>query len=374
MIPLNAPSLGDLERRYVNEALDSGWTTASGPFIDRLEAGFRALTGRRHAVACSSGTAALWLALAALGLKHGDRVLTQSYTCDSVANAVISITGHPPLVLDVEPTTWGLAGLELARALRIRVDDLGVPPKAVTFNHTYGVPSRDTLAIVAMCRARGIPVIEDASEAHGAEIDGRPAGSFGDAAIFSCRGEKTVGGGQLGVVVTDDPKLARKVHQYAHNGLPAPTVRFWSTVPGLNFQPAHLNAALACAQLERLPELVKARNEIHDRYVALLAQQPVTFQASYGTPAWWLNAIQLGAFTAMLPQDLGAALLERGIQTRPGFYPLHHLPHCATSALRDCPVSDGLLRSLLILPSGPTLTAEQQEIVVAEMLDIVGRT
>ena len=370
MIPLNAPDFGALEEQYVLDALRSGWVT-TGPYVERFERAFAAFTNRRHAVACSSGTAALWLALMALRLPQGVPVLTQTYTCDAVLNAALRATAASPLVVDVDEDTWGMRAdhaEEIFQKQRI---------SALSFAHIYGAPCRDTADLLGLARTYGVPVIEDASEAHGAAINGAPVGSFGEISVFSCRGEKVVGGGQLGVAVTDDAALARRVRQFSENGLPAKTVRYWSTVPGLNCQPAHLNAALACAQLERIKELLASRRAIHDGYVARLAGY-AGLRCQRTRPsddsAWWLTGVLLEpAFTAMLPQDLGAALAERGIQTRPGFYGLHRLPHAGDVGPGPWPMADRLLERLLILPSGPTVTPEQQDEVVEAIMEITGR-
>lgn len=372
MIPVNAPWFTDLEERYVLDALKSGWVT-TGPYCHRLEEQFAAYIGRKHAIAVSSGTSALWLALMALGLKevHG-RVLTQSYTCDAVANATIHATGFPPYVVDVDEATWGL---RYDQVEKIEALDFARDIRAVILAHCYGVPARDTEALVALCRSAGIPLIEDASEAHGAELNGRKVGAFGDLSVFSFRGEKVLSGGQLGMVLTDDDRLARRIHQYAYNGLPSDAVRYWSSVPGMNCQPSHLNAALACAQLERVDELVAARRAVHERWRTLLGStEGLTFQEGHGSPCWWLTGVVIDRrFTEMLPQDLAVALLDDGIQTRPGFYALHQLPHCRGTNLFPCPMSERLLRQLIILPSGPQVTLEQQEYIVGQMMDVVGR-
>lgn len=368
-IPVNQPWLTSLEEKYVADALASGWLT-TGPYVHRFEREFAAWVGRRHAVACSSGTSALFLALKALGLATPDRVLVPAYTCDAVAAAAILATGQPPVIVDVDETTWGLRW-DLAREALNQTTAI----RAVIYAHTYGVPARDTDALVRLCADRGVPLIEDGSEAHGAEVRGQRVGRFGTVGVFSCRGEKTLGAGQMGVLVADDEVVARRARQWAQNGLPVDRLRFWATVPGLNMQPANLHAAVACAQLERADELIAARNRVHQGWLErLVGYRGLSFQrfTDLSTPAWWITAVRIGrAFTGLLPQDLGLALGELGIQTRPGFYGLHRLPHVASDA--ECPVADALLRELLILPSGPDLTPAQQDRVVDAMLDVVGR-
>jgi perosamine synthetase len=377
---VNQPDLGEAEEASVVAALRSGWVT-TGAAVDELESRFARLVGRAHAVAVSSGTTALEAALVGLRVASGDLVLTQSFVCDAVANAVYRVTGRAPLVVDVEPETWSLATRPTAGNLEawdregrlwpfVVALERGV--KAVILAHTYGVPARDLIEVRDRCRVRQVPLIEDCSEAHGAMLDGHHVGAFGDVAIWSMRGEKTLSAGQLGIVLSDDANVRRRAYQYAHNGLPSAAVRFWSSMAAGNAQPANLNAALACAQLSRLDELRDARTRVHDGWVKRLGHL-VGFQAVHGDPCWWLTAVTLDGFTQMLPQDLSVALRERGIETRTGFYGLHMLPHCEGSALGPCPVTEGLIRRVLILPSGPRVTEADQDYVVRHLLDITGR-
>lgn len=370
MIPLNAPWLGPDEERRVVEALRSGWVT-TGPAVAEFEERMRGMTGRRYAVATSSGTSALEAALVGLRLGPGRRVLAQAYTCDAVANAVLRVTHAPPIVSDIELETWSLDGRLAVEALR------GREISAVIVAHTYGPMARDLAEIARACAGRAL-LIEDASEAHGSlGPNGARAGATGEAAVFSCRGEKSVSGGQLGVVVTDDAAVARRATQYAHNGLPASRVRFWSTMAAGNAQPSHLNAALVCAQLARFDELRAARQRVHEGWEHRLTRAfpGVVLQGGAGTPCWWLTAVLLTPqCTQLLPQDIAVALAERGIESRTAFYGLHHLPHCRAWPAPVCPVSDGLMTRLLIVPSGPTITSQQQDEVVAHLAEILGTT
>mgnify|MGYP001618141012 FL=1 len=368
MIPVNRPSITDLERQYVADALGSGWLTR-GAYVDRFQAEFAAFCGRRHCVAVSSGTVALWAALTALELPDG-AVAVPAYTCDAVGNAARIVTGWRPRAVDAEAETWGMD----AGGLREALDGLSGPVRAAVLVHTYGVPARDTLAIEALCAERGIPLIEDGSEAHGARLGGRPAGSFGRCAVFSLRGEKILAGGQMGCVAMGDPALAERVRYYAENGLPFPNrLRYWSTGPGLNLLCSNLHAALALAQLHRADELIAARRRVHAGWRDALGAMPgLSFQAPHGDPIWWLTAIRIGpAFTRLDPRDLAAALAEAGVETRPGFTPLSWMPHLERGD--ETPVADALYRSLLVLPSGPDVTAEDQARVKAALLRVTGR-
>jgi perosamine synthetase len=259
------------------------------------------------------------------------------------------------------------------------VSDIGTAPlEAVVLAHTYGVLAKESDLIADWCSQHDVPLIEDASEAHGAMYaNGQVAGSRGAVSIMSFRGEKTISGGQLGAVLTDDSEIARLVRQWSHNGLPCSRVRYWATKPGLNMQPAHLNAALACAQLERIQELVFKRNQVHAGWLSAFEHLATGVSESAfqspgpHTPAWWLTALKTDTFTKMLPGDLGLALGELGVETRPGFYPLGFYPHVSVST--PTPVAENLLRTLLILPSGPDITADQQVTVVREIGRITGK-
>ena len=368
MIPLNKPSITDLERQYVADALASGWLTR-GAYVDRFQAEFAAFCGRAHGVAVSSGTAALWAVLNALELPEG-AVAVPAYTCDAVGNAAKLVTGLKPVCVDAEAETWGMGVAGLKAAL----DRADPPVLAVILVHTYGVPARDTLAIGALCSERGIPLIEDGSEAHGATLHSRPVGSFGRCSVFSFRGEKIFAGAQMGGVVTDDPALAERIRYYADNGLPFPgKLRYWSTGAGLNLQCSNLHAALALAQLRRAPELLAARRRVHAGWRETLADLPgLSFQGAYGVPSWWLTAVWIGrGFTRLDPRDLAAALEEAGVETRPGFTPLSWMPHLERGD--ETPVADTLYRSLLVLPSGPDVTIQDQTFVRATLLKATGR-
>lgn len=367
-VPLNAPDLGGLERQYLLQALDSGWIT-SGKFVERFEEEFAAFAGRRYAVTCCSGTAALWLAVMALDVPQSQRVVTCSYTCDSVGNAVLLATRQPPLLIDCEFGTWTMRATELEEMLRSRRE-----VAAVICPHTYGVPA-EIDRIEALCREHGVRLIEDASEAHGATLANRPVGAFGDMAVFSCRGEKLVGAGQMGVVVTDDPSLAARVRRLANNGLPTHVLRYWSVEPGLNLMTSNLLAALGLAQLHRVHELIAARREVQRRWRALFAHvEGVEFQALRGDSVAWLTGLILyPEFCYLVPQDLGLALRERGVETRPGFVPLHRMPAFLGANPGPCSVSELLYKQALILPSGPRITEEDQQYVFAQLLDIIGQ-
>ena len=364
-VPLNAPSITEKEIDAVTAAIRSTWVT-TGPYVTRFEDQFAARMGRRFAVTTSSGTMALWLAYRTLGLERGAAVAVPAYTCDAVANAAHE-AGAEPVFVDCDPGTWGMDHDALVAA------DLKHNLAAVVLVHTYGVPAVDTRKILAYCSRHRIPLIEDASEAHGAAIDGKPVGSFGEISIFSCRGEKLISGAQMGVLLTDDEALARRARSLANNGLVVDELRFYSVRSGLNLMTSNLHAALALAQLERLDELIAARRSVHSGWMQRLGGWGgVSFQSPHGAPVWWLTALCYDdTFSTLEPRDLMTALKARGIETRPAFMPLNRLPQYRQAA-KACPVSEALFGKMIILPSGPTLTGDDLDYVTDHLLDVIG--
>lgn len=363
MIPVNGPDLSRRECDYVADAVASGWIT-SGRYVTDFEHNFAAFCEQTHGVSCSSGTNALWLALKALELPIGSRVAVPAYTCNSVANAVV-VAGHIPMAVDIDPWTWG-----------IDVDGVRVmAPQAVVLAHTYGVPARDTRALAAWCQRENVPLIEDGSEAHGATLAGKPVGSFGRVSVFSCRGEKLIGAGQMGICVTSDEALAERLRYYRDGGRVVDELRYWSTGASLNLMASNVTAALACAQLSRFGELVAAKRRVHGLYQKRLSVSlgvsPVLTTQSDGIDsqsAWWLTAVTYDReFSGIDPRDLCTAMRVKGIECRPPFYPMHRLSVVGGPV---CQEAERLFGSLVVLPSGGTLTEDEVDRVVATLMEV----
>jgi len=355
-IPVCSPVLGASEERNLLEAVRSGFISSRGPFVARFEEGFARFVGARHAVAVSSGTAALHLAFVALGIGPGDEVVVPSFAMIACANAV-TYTGARPVVVDAEPATWNLdpERLESVRTERTR---------AVLAVHTYGHPA-DMDPIRAWAEPHGIAVVEDAAEAHGAEYRGRRVGTLGEFGCFSFYANKILTTGEGGMVVTDRPELAERVALLRDQGFQTRR-RFLHEVVGYNYRLTNLQAAIGVAQLERADAFVAARREHAARYRADLAGIPgleLAPEASWARNVFWMYSVRT-------PPDRRDAIADRlrrqGIETRPFFVPIHQQPvYAGRVGSSPCPVAEALGASGLNLPSGSGLTRGEVDEVAA---------
>jgi dTDP-4-amino-4,6-dideoxygalactose transaminase len=363
-ILLSPPDVGSAERAALLRAFDSGWLAPLGPEVDAFEAEVAAATGRRHAVALASGTAALHLALLDLGVGPGDDVIASTFTFAASVNP-IRYCGATPLLVDSEPDTWGLDPdlVESVLATRARSGRL---PKAIVAVDLYGnVCDHGRLAEVA--RRFDVPIVEDAAEALGATTaDDRPAGSLGVAGLVSFNGNKIITTSGGGMLVTDDEAAAERARGRASQArLPVP--HYEHVEVGYNYRLSNLLAALGRAQLAGLGAKVARRREIGDRYRRALADLPgVSFgpHDRIGRGNGWLTVVLLDPATGTTPERLRLALQQAGIEARPVWKPMHLQPvHAACEAVLNGTSDDAFARGLC-LPSGSSLTDAQVDRVV----------
>ncbi len=370
---LSSPDVGPLERDALLRAFDSGWIAPVGPEIDAFEAELSRLTGWPGAVALSSGTAALHLALLALGVGAGDEVLVSTFTFAATANAVAYV-GATPRFIDSERQSWNMSPLLLADELAA-LATAGRLPAAVIVVDLYG-QCADYDAIVPVCREYGVPVIEDAAEAIGATHVGqagpRPAGTLGDVGVFSFNGNKimtTSGGGAL---IAPDRALADRVGHLSTQAR-QPVAHYEHTEVGFNYRMSNLLAALGRAQLTRLGEMSARRLAINARYRTQLAGvagssfMPVAPWArrSTGEPAWngWLTCL---TFDHSAVRDrVMDALAADDIESRPLWKPMHLQPVFAGAPARIDGTSEQLFEHGLCLPSGSALSDAQVDRAIA---------
>jgi pyridoxal phosphate-dependent aminotransferase EpsN len=356
--------MGALERERLIDAFDSGWIAPLGPNVDAFEREFADAIDVPHAVALSSGTAALHLALQILGVRVGDDVLTSTLTFAATANA-ITYVGANPVFVDVHPDTWTM-NPELLEAELAKRHAAGRRVAAVVTVDLYG-QCTDYDRIGAIANQLGVPVVEDAAEALGGTYRGRSAGSFGECAAFSFNGNKiitTSGGGMLVSHRRDIIDRARHLATQARE--PAPHYEHKDV--GFNYRLSNLLAAIGRGQLQSLPAKVARRREINETYRRALARVPgVTFmpEASYGRSNCWLTCIivdpdEFGATR----EDIRFALEAENIESRPLWKPMHMQPVFNHCHVRGGAVSELLFRSGLCLPSGSSLTASDQARVI----------
>jgi perosamine synthetase len=346
-IPVFAPWLAKSARGYILDCLETGWLSSLGPYVHRFEKDFSALCGTEHAVAVSSGTAALHLALAAANIGSGDEVIVPALTFIATANAV-TYTGARPVFADVDPQTWTLDPADVEQRLTRRT-------RAIVAVHLYGHPVHmDSLLDIA--RARHLVVIEDAAEAHGARYKGRPVGGLGHVGCFSFYGNKIISTGEGGMLVTNDAGLADRavsLRNHADDG----KGRYFHTAVGFNYRMSNLQAAVGCAQLEDLRTILERKREIAREYAIRLrgiSGLSLPVEAPWAWNVYWMYSVLIEDRFGRERDAVMNALRTRDIDTRPFFVPLHRLPSYASEEPR--PVAEELARKGINLPSGPTLT------------------
>jgi perosamine synthetase len=364
-IPVAAPMLVGREREYVLDCMDSSWISSCGKYVERFESAFAEFCGTEHALACCNGTVALHLALLALGVGAGDEVIVPTLTFVATANAV-TYCGARPVFVDAEPETWTLDANLIEARITPRT-------KGIIVVHLYGHPA-DMDAVADIARRHNLFVIEDAAEAHGAEYKGRRVGSLGDVSCFSFYGNKIIATGEGGMVATNDASVARRVAQLKGQGMDFER-RYWFPIVGYNYRMMNLPAAIGLAQLERADWHLGRRREIASWYRERLRDLPqVSWQVEkeWARNAYWLFTVTL-AESVRTERDAVIDFLEqRGIETRPVFYPMHVLPpYRETAAHAVYPVAEEIAWRGLSLPTWGGLTRDDVDYVCDNLFECV---
>ena len=355
-IPVNEPLLDGREREYLDECVTSGWISSEGPMVDRFERGMAALTGRAHAVAVTNGSEALELAAEIAGIGPGDEVIIPAFTIISCAAPIVR-RGAAQAGVGAAPGAWCMGAHQLG--------GLGVTPTpAIMPVHIYGLPV-DMDPVMALARDHDLVVIEDAAEAHGLTYKGRQCGSFGDMSTFSFYPNKHVTTGEGGMLLTDDASLAEAARSKRNLCFTAER-RFVHEELGYNMRMSNLQAAVGVAQLERLDEHLVRKRAIGARYREILTDVPGLALPAEATAharnGYWVFGVLLGDEVEADAADVMRLLAERGIGTRPFFYPMHLQPVFRRAGLFEgvsCPVAERLATRGFYLPSGLALTDAQ---------------
>jgi perosamine synthetase len=362
-IPLSVPYLGDDDRRAVVDALDSGWVSSAGPMLGRFEEAVAATVGVRRGVATNSGTAAIHLALLALGIGKGDLVIVTPLTFIATVNPIY-YCGASPLFVDVDPSDGSLSVSRLREYLEagtIRDGDVtkdratGAPVRAILPVHLYGLPA-DMASICRIAQDFGIAVIEDATEALGSRLDGIAAGAFGKLSCLSFNGNKIITTGGGGMVLTNDDDLSDRCRYLGTQARDDPLEYLHHEV-GYNYRLNNLQAALGLAQLSDLRRRLEHKRGLARQYRKLLVNAPLRFlEPRRGAEAnHWLTAVVLD--DASRRKSATTKLAEHGIEVRPFFAPVHHQrPYRKSRRWQGLKVADALYDAGLNLPSSISLT------------------
>jgi perosamine synthetase len=359
------PSIGDLEIQYATDAVRTGWGERCYEYITRFERGFEKHLAVKHAIATSSCTGAIHLGLAALGIEPGDEVILGDINWIASA-APITYLGATPVFVDVLPDSWCLDPEAVERAISPRT-------KAIIAVHLYGNLC-DMDRLLEIGRRHGLPVIEDAAEAIGSFWKGRRAGSIGAFGTFSFHGTKTMTTGEGGMFVTQDSALYERVLMLSNHGRSRAQIRqFWPDAVGFKYKMSNIQAAIGCAQLERVEELVRRKREIFAAYKAGFNDLPLSMNPE---PAGCVNGYWMPTLIADQGSGFDRARLlnsfrEADIDGRVFFWPLSSLP--MFSQVKGNAVSYSLYERAVNLPSYHDMTAFDCERVVSLVRGHLGR-
>lgn len=371
-IYLSAPDVGETERELLLAAFDSGWIAPLGPAVDDFEHEFAQYLGASDAVALSSGTAALHLALLLLGVEPGDEVVVPTLTFVATPNAVRYVEAEP-IFLDAEASSWNVDPDLLDELLSERAHRGRLPAMVIGVD-LYG-QCADWPRIVEICGRYGVPTIEDAAEALGATCCGKPAGTLADAGTFSFNGNKIVTTSGGGMLVAADPNLGPRARHLATQARD-PFVHYEHSELGFNYRLSNLLAGVGVGQLRRLPEMIRRRREINRQYRDELADLPgLAFMpvAPYGESTCWLTVVTVDE------QEFGASrddivehLARNAIEARPTWKPMHLQPLYAEAEMRGGGVAEHVFRTGLCLPSGSGLSTKDLARVMEALHQVCG--
>jgi perosamine synthetase len=359
-IPVAQPDLSGNESRYLQQCVESGWISGSGPYVDRFEADFARFCGVREAISCNSGTAALHLAMAALGIGPGDEVIVPTLTYIATVNAV-RYCGATPVFADSEAHTMNLDPGDVQRKITART-------KAIVAVHLFGqCAAMDQLLDLA--EEKSIPLIEDAAEAHGATHRGRRAGSMGTVAAFSFFGNKIVTTGEGGMLTLDDPELAELI-RLLRNQAAEPRRPYWHARVGFNYRMTNLQAAVGVAQMERIHEMLDGRARVAAWYDEALSGLDDYVKGPEIRPgndhAFWMYTILLRPTVAKLRNEVVRLLAADGVEVRPVFSPVHLMPPYRHLGARF-PVAENLSAYGISLPTYSQLKEKQIRYIASRL-------
>ncbi len=357
-IPVNEPLLNGNEKKYLCECIDTGWISSEGPFVKEFEQKISATVNRKYGIAVSNGTAALEVAVQALGIGEGDEVIMPTFTIISCAMAVTKL-GAVPVLVDSDLHTWNMNVDEIEAKITPRT-------KAIMIVHLYGLPV-EVDGILAIAKKYGLKVIEDAAEMHGQTYKGKPCGSFGDISTFSFYPNKHITTGEGGMVVMDDEELAERC-QVLRNLCFRKDVRYVHDEISDNYRLTNLQAAVGLAQLERLDEFVKRKRAMGRYYTEQLRNidgliLPIE-RTDYAYNIYWVYGIVLDRQVQVDNKQIQKLLAEEGIGSRTFFWCMHEQPVYQKKGLfqgESYPNGEYLARKGFYIPSGLALTEEQLE-------------
>jgi perosamine synthetase len=365
-IPVSAPTLWGNEKKYVMDCVETTWISSIGKYLDQFEEAFARFCGVKHAITSSNGTTSLHLALLALGVEPGDEVIVPTIAFVATGNSVVYCGGRPVFV-DLDPEIWNLDPQQVEAKITPRT-------RGIIAVHFGGHPA-DMDAIMRIAKRHNLFVLEDAAQAHGAEVNGRRVGSIGDIGSFSFFGNKIVCTGEGGMITTNDDAMAAKIRMLKNHGMD-PQRRYWHPMVGYNYRMTNMQAAIGLAQMERVDWHLAQRRELVSWYREEFADVPgITWQHEkpWARHVWWMRTAWLGDEFDKDRDAIIARLLARGIETRRVVFPMHQLPPYRDSFRNeDFPVANQLADRGLNLPTWVGLKREDVRTIRQSLLECAG--
>lgn len=345
--PVYKPHFSGKERDLVMECMDSTWISSKGKFINEFENKFEKYLGVEKAVSVTNGTVALHLALKALGIGPGDEVLVPTLTYIASVNA-IAYTGATPIFIESEPNFWQMDLNDVVRKITPKT-------KAIIPVHLYGHPC-EMNGLMEIARLKSIYVVEDCAEALGTKFNNQFVGGFGDISTFSFFGNKTITTGEGGMVVSNNLEYADLASRLKGQGL-AKDREYWHDLIGFNYRMTNICAAIGCAQMESIEDIIAKKRLIASWYMELLSNSPLIIhpESKDAFHSYWMVSILTANATDR--DSLRLWLSERGVETRPVFPPAHTMPMYIGSD-SFFPVACDISSRGMNLPSYPDLTRD----------------
>jgi len=367
-IPVNIPLVDGNEKKYLNKCIDTGWISSEGPFVNQFEDQFASRVQRNFAVAVSSGTAALDVAVEALRIGPGDEVIIPAFTIISCIGQVIR-SGATPVLVDCDPLTWNMDINKVEEKITENT-------KAIMVVHIFGLPV-DIEPLLEIAKNNNIKIIEDAAEMLGQTYNEKPCGSFGDISTFSFYPNKLITTGEGGMLVTNDEQLADDCRSL-RNLCFQPKKRFVHERLGWNYRMTNLQAALGLAQLERLDEFVQRKRSMGKNYTQGLrmlneVQLPLE-KTDYAENIYWVFGLVLDDSIGFGAEEAMKMLGEKGIGCRPFFCPMNQQPVLREMGFflnESYPVAERLYKQGFYVPSGMALTSEHINHVTKKLIEVL---
>lgn len=350
-IPLSKICYLGNEEEYGIDAIKTRRISGQGVYVQKFEALIAEKTQRKYCLVVSNATLALELALRALDIGFGDEVIVPAFTFASPAASVMAV-GAKPVFVDICEDHWTIDPAEVKKAISSKT-------KAIIPVDLMGHPC-DYDQLLAL----GIPLIEDAAQAHGAAYKGKPTGSFGVASVFSFHANKAISTGEGGCILTDDEQLAKKMRLLVNHGMD-PRNRYWHELPGRNYRMTNLSAAIGTAQVENWDQLVNRRKQVGATYTQAFAHKSLTIRkdAAWATPVCWLYTL-----TSPNSDFLIEYLRSEGIDARSVWYPLPDCPAYRHEKVISYKVTSRLAKEAFWLPTYGDMTREEQDYVISTLL------